>query len=291
MRFARARRASRALYVSTSSSGIEWVPFVGPRATRMWGVIGITISSASSMVTLGNQASHARSCKPRTRQGLIYYRLRMGKTFPSDFYVTCATVIPVFFLALIVQDGMYESMLKTARQAAQTPPRRQRDIAAVDLLPAAAWLTIVAGVVGEGISLFALYNGSERSGQRPIVLVFTLIPLFAVAARPARRYLQTSEMIRRDRKAGKARRDRDFKRINSALQNAVHKEPGERHDDFLVRGGRLGTPFLVICRHNDEAMAAREIDIYTQTLRSDGFEVEAYKNSSRILQVSAKRSD
>jgi len=87
----------------------------------------------------------------------------MSKSFPSDFYVTCATVIPVLFLALIVQGGTFEAILKTAQQAVQTSPKRQREHAAINLLPAAAWLTVAAAALGEGASLVILYQGSDDS--------------------------------------------------------------------------------------------------------------------------------
>ena len=41
----------------------------------------------------------------------------VANNFPSDFYVTCASVIPVLFLALAVQGRVYEWVLSLNRSA------------------------------------------------------------------------------------------------------------------------------------------------------------------------------
>jgi hypothetical protein len=57
------------------------------------------------------------------------------KHFNADFYITCATVIPVLYLALAVQGGTYEAMLKAALAGQRRKPKRSRDHAAAVLLP------------------------------------------------------------------------------------------------------------------------------------------------------------
>jgi hypothetical protein len=47
----------------------------------------------------------------------------VAKSFPSDFYVTCATAIPVLFLVFAVRGNTYGEMLTVARKAAVTLPR------------------------------------------------------------------------------------------------------------------------------------------------------------------------
>jgi hypothetical protein len=42
------------------------------------------------------------------------------KSFNSDFYVVCATVIPVLFLALAVQGDSYQALLDASLKAAIT---------------------------------------------------------------------------------------------------------------------------------------------------------------------------
>jgi hypothetical protein len=119
----------------------------------------------------------------------------MGKNFPTDFYVTCATVIPVLFLALVVQGGTYEAMLRTARRAAQTLPRRNRDYAAAELLPATAYLTFIAGVGGETLALFVLYRGSGDLATQEIVLITTLILLVVAVAVPGWKWWQVPQAV------------------------------------------------------------------------------------------------
>jgi hypothetical protein len=213
----------------------------------------------------------------------------VSKVFPTDFYVTCATVIPVFYLALVVQGGTYGSMLKAARQAAKTLPQRSRDYAAAEILPVAAWFTLAAAALGEGASLFALYAGSEQPETRPIVLICTLILLFAVTALPAWNYLQTTGAVVRQRQGEKrplwTARDRNAEKIRIILRDAGHKEYSERHDGFVVEGGDSGEPFLVACTGIDEAWIGRKTVAYIRSLKLAGFEVKQDPDDSGILQV------
>lgn len=93
----------------------------------------------------------------------------MAENFPADFYVTCATVIPVLFLALVVQGGTYESMLRTALEAAHRQPMRSRDNTLATFLPLVPYFALIAGVLGEVAALSALYSGSDpnRSSRCP----------------------------------------------------------------------------------------------------------------------------
>lgn len=112
----------------------------------------------------------------------------MAKHVPTDFYVTCATVIPVLFLAIVVQGGTYESMLKAALDGAHKQPQRSRDGAAAVLLPTVAYLTSAAALGGEAIALFVLYRGAEPQAARTLVLITTLILLAVTGAGPAWRW-------------------------------------------------------------------------------------------------------
>jgi len=129
--------------------------------------------------------------------------------FPSDFYVTCATVIPVLFLAVAVQGRTWESMLRSYRMADHVASadfaRRWRDAQSgwggeglLNLrrrgsanfkssnLTLAIVYIIAAGTFGEFMALLSLYRGSEVNGGRFIVFVATLILVAAVAADPIR---------------------------------------------------------------------------------------------------------
>jgi hypothetical protein len=116
----------------------------------------------------------------------------MTKNFPSDFYVTCATVIPVLYLALILDPlrGVDEAILRTARRAADRQPRRRRDNLTATLLPSAMYSFVPAGVAGEAIALFVLFSGSDTDGTRVFVLIMTLILLAAAAGGPTLRWRQ-----------------------------------------------------------------------------------------------------
>jgi hypothetical protein len=147
----------------------------------------------------------------------------MADKLPSDFYVTCATVIPVLFLAVAVQGRTFESILRAYRTADQASAediaRRLRDAhsrrerakqvrqhrwssarmkSSLSILT--AFFIVGAGTVGEFIALLTLYRGSEVTTNqylvasgRFIVLVATLILVAAVAAGPIWASLQTPD--------------------------------------------------------------------------------------------------
>jgi hypothetical protein len=128
--------------------------------------------------------------------------------FPSDFYVTCATVIPVLFLAIAVQGRTWESILHNYRTADQVASedfaRKWRDARSTwerakvvfvrrgsanfksSNLTLAIVYIIAAGTFGEFMALLTLYRGSEVRSGRFIVFVATLILVAAVAAGPIR---------------------------------------------------------------------------------------------------------
>jgi hypothetical protein len=142
----------------------------------------------------------------------------MTKNFPADFYVTCATVIPVLFLAVAVQGRTYESVLRasvradalTGRRDAQLArigpslPKRARrslqrraglaDVTSLFLLNIAV-VIVAAGSIGEGLALWTLYQGSEVSGMRPWVFGLTMFLVLATVAGPVRFVLQLNELV------------------------------------------------------------------------------------------------
>jgi hypothetical protein len=103
-------------------------------------------------------------------------------TFDADFFVTCATVIPVLFLALVVQDGTFTRIIERAMKTTDSAVHSAwRDFTG-QLLGSVAYLIWVAGALGEYAALDALYARSNVDGQ--FVFVTTVILLIAVAARP-----------------------------------------------------------------------------------------------------------
>jgi hypothetical protein len=122
----------------------------------------------------------------------------VAKHFNADFYITCATVIPVLFIALVVQGGTYEDMLRTALEAAHRRPGRSRDAAAHQLLPSVAYLSLMAGVLGEVFALIALFNGTATGFEdRLVVLLMTIFLVIAVAAGPAWRWMRVQDTVDR----------------------------------------------------------------------------------------------
>lgn len=228
----------------------------------------------------------------------------MAKSFPTDFYVTCATVIPVLFLALVVQGGTYEAMLNTALHAARTLPRRNRDYAVAEIFPTVAYLTFIAGLGGEALALLALYRGSDDRATRNIVLITTLILLADATAAPAWKWWQAQQAVSRQRikpirttaenpafgyGAGKRPlwtvRDKDAEQIRIALRGAGCTELSERSGGFVVEGGQSGTPFLVACATDDALTETSEITTYIKALTSAGFRVEPDPALDQVLQV------
>jgi hypothetical protein len=108
----------------------------------------------------------------------------MTEKFNADFYVTCATVIPVLFLAAAVQGQAFAFLLQRAGRRTA----RQRQWITLRFFRFRVAAIVIAGIVGEPIALWALYRESERPWQRPTVLVATLILLLAVAAAPIGAY-------------------------------------------------------------------------------------------------------
>jgi hypothetical protein len=102
-----------------------------------------------------------------------------GQSFNADFYVTCATVIPVLFLAVAVQGRAYESMLRSAQRRPQTGK-----FGRLSLPYTLAGSVLIAAAGGEYLALLVLYQGSDWTGAREVVFACTLILVTAVGAGP-----------------------------------------------------------------------------------------------------------
>jgi len=111
----------------------------------------------------------------------------MRITFNRDFYTTIATVIPLLYLALTVQGSLYSS---TLRRAWSGLLRKERDwelslrllrvTISVGLIIAAV-VILAAGLGGELLVIFALYNGSgAQAGPWVLAAVIALVVATAV---------------------------------------------------------------------------------------------------------------
>lgn len=119
----------------------------------------------------------------------------MRLTFNSNFYLTTATVIPLLYLALILQASIIGDILTKLNHAIETVSkwRPRFDVVGflmyviyivATLLVAAATLIIVGGVVGEIIAITALFHQSDTQTQRQSVLNATIILLIATVLAP-----------------------------------------------------------------------------------------------------------
>jgi hypothetical protein len=97
----------------------------------------------------------------------------MAESFHPDFYVTCATAIPVLFLAVRLQAQDFESTL-----ARLTKPRVQQVLLSI------AYASVLAGGAGEVVSLVALLLKQDVFGWKVFVLVATLLLLAVVLYSP-----------------------------------------------------------------------------------------------------------
>ena len=128
----------------------------------------------------------------------------MAKNFNSDFYVVCATVIPVLFLAVAVQGGAYKSVLQAAMVAARTKAsdgsmRQLRALVVSRALQLIGYWIWCAGAIGEVIALMVLYQGREGSGTRLTVFLCTVMLILAASAGPLGAYLDIRSAIRNQR--------------------------------------------------------------------------------------------
>jgi hypothetical protein len=130
----------------------------------------------------------------------------VAKSFPADFYITCATVIPILYLALAVQGTYYgsgyEAALVTALRRARKQTGQRWADAARKLWPLAAFLPLMGGLIGETLAFLVLFGGLEtvELGIRVIVLV-TILPLVAiVGVGPARRWWQVQTEVNKQEK-------------------------------------------------------------------------------------------
>jgi hypothetical protein len=111
--------------------------------------------------------------------------------FNHDFYVAAATIIPVLFIALIVQGGGYENLLKAVRAVDR---RTARDRPWYEQLAAtAAWLVLMPiayaivafGATSEAAAVYALYQKQASTATATFVLAGTIFMVIATAAGPA----------------------------------------------------------------------------------------------------------
>jgi hypothetical protein len=124
----------------------------------------------------------------------------MPKTFDSDFYVVCATVIPVLFLAVAVQGNAYKTLLDTALKVRATNAddswrRKWTAIIRARTLQRIGYAIWCAGALGEFLALLVLYQGHEQPETRITVFFCTVLLVFAAAMGPLNAYNEIRKQL------------------------------------------------------------------------------------------------
>jgi hypothetical protein len=122
-------------------------------------------------------------------------------TFNSDFYVVAATIIPLLYLALTLQGQTYERLINRARKAVS-----RGVIIPMLLIPVFSLLSlgiVTAGILGEWLSIWALYERSASHKISQAVLVCLVVLLLAVATGPVLRWASPWEQGETENQAAK----------------------------------------------------------------------------------------
>lgn len=114
----------------------------------------------------------------------------VASNFDPDFYVACATVIPIFFIAVTVQSAytsLTRASLNVLREGLTAVPDwvpSGSEVVASGFLQLIAGVILAAGVIGEGVALTVLFQESEHQWERWVVFIATLVLVVTVAAVP-----------------------------------------------------------------------------------------------------------
>ena len=117
-------------------------------------------------------------------------------SFNSDFYVAASTIIPVLFIALAVQVPLFAQVFVAyqgfAHIRAEERTARMFDRGGLGyrvIFSVSSWLLIcglalilAAGVLGELLAFYALYQQQAQSSTRDIVFWLTIVLIFGVPA-------------------------------------------------------------------------------------------------------------
>jgi hypothetical protein len=103
-------------------------------------------------------------------------------TFNSDIFVVAATVIPVLYVALAVQNSLSRPNTRaTVKEVADYLSRQNSLEKVAESLYAMTLL--IAGLAGESIAIIALYRRSATVSQAQWVLICTLVILLFASGR------------------------------------------------------------------------------------------------------------
>lgn len=113
----------------------------------------------------------------------------MSDASHANFYVVSATVIPVLFLAFALQTSYTGRLRKAAESAHEALDRSNpweahayRRSMVVILLAAIGRFTLVFGILGEALSLWALMEDQDATYTRNVIFWIIIVVLVEVVA-------------------------------------------------------------------------------------------------------------
>jgi hypothetical protein len=121
----------------------------------------------------------------------------MKSDFNENFYIVAATIIPVFYLALVVQfQWLRRASWRLSREAERFQPARDDDenglglrgalrYLAISVVFIAGLLILTLGIRGEVNSVLALYRQADSSDDRQVTLAAIFVLIGAAGALPA----------------------------------------------------------------------------------------------------------
>jgi hypothetical protein len=107
--------------------------------------------------------------------------------FNSDFYAAVSAIIPVLFLALVVESRSYHSLLQASVDLQRWGKQHGRAATILVTYPAVllqtlALLIVVSGAAGECAAVYALYQHQTSQTTETLVLVATWFLVAVIAA-------------------------------------------------------------------------------------------------------------
>jgi hypothetical protein len=154
-----------------------------------------------------------------------------SKSFPTVFYATAATIIPVLFLAIAVQGRIYESIVTRAAdyiRSAKDGWTSYQKFAAVQasaLIMALAGILLVGAVFGEILALFLLgRGGSDTSGERNFVMSSTAVLVIAAGIPAVGVFVRGAIRVNREFK------ESPWRRTGKRAESQGDSSEGTKHD-------------------------------------------------------------
>ena len=133
---------------------------------------------------------------------------RPDAQFNADLYVVAATVIPVYFVALMFPGGIlaqYTLWARTERSRHIADLRRWRVGRLVYLLMVPVWLVLALGAYGEIQAVLALDHGRASTTEHDWVIAASIaLPIIAAVSAVVATSMRRAATVRADAKPAEA---------------------------------------------------------------------------------------